>query len=246
MRAKARRRFVESAKLIDMAEGLPPIHDLVRFWRRSEVTTLAACVQFRRTPLPSWTLAWLRHAAPAIMTGELSEIALRHAVREKVFPEAQSSVLKAVELFWKFVEKHQWKGNALSESAYALPSGLSLKIRSIGRYFSQHTESEWLVALQPRQDDVPNDEQFSMWRSALVYEFCAGEDAVMIVDLSKNPVNQKRELRELTARKFPLLARRELDERLDLVAHCYRQAMDTIPERPRRPSRDHDDPHFDF
>jgi hypothetical protein len=144
----------------------------------------------------------LRHAAPIIMTRELSEIALRHAVREKVFSEAQASVLKAVELFWKFVEKHQWKGNSLSASAYRLPNGLSVKIDPIGKYFSQRTKSEWLVALQPRQGDIPNDEQFCMWRSALVYEFCAGKDAAMIVDLSKNPVSQKRELREVLQENF--------------------------------------------
>src|ERR1700722_5927842 len=138
-----------------MADALPPIHDLVRFWRRSEAASLSACIEFRKTPVPGWTLAWLRHAAPIIMTGELSKIALRHAVREKVFPEAQSSVLRAVELFWQFVEKHQWKGKALSESAYTLPSGLNIKINPIGRYFSKHTKSDWLVALQPRQDDAP-------------------------------------------------------------------------------------------
>ena len=229
-----------------MAEGLPPIHDLVRFWRKSETATLAACVQFRRTPLPAWTLAWLRHAAPIIMTRELSHIALRNAVREKVFPEAQPSVLKAVELFWKFVERHQWKGNSLSASGYRLPGGLSVKVEPVGRYFSLHTKSEWLVALQPRQGDVPNDEQFSMWRSALVYEFCAGKDMAMIVDLSKNPVSQKRELRELTARKFPVVAKGDLDERLELVGACYRKAIDLVPERPRRPSRDDDEPDFGF
>jgi hypothetical protein len=196
--------------------------------------------------VPAWTLAWLRHAAPAIMTGELSEVALRHAVREKVFREAQASVLKAVELFWKFVEKHQWKGKTLSERTYALPSGLNVKISSIGRYFSQHTKSEWLVALQPRQGDIPNDEQFSMWRSALVYEFCTAEDTAMIVDLSKNAVSQKRELRELTARKFPLIVKSELDERLELLGACYRKAIDLVPERPRPPSRDDGEPDFGF
>jgi hypothetical protein len=196
--------------------------------------------------LPAWTLGWLRHAAPIIMTRELSELALRHAVREKVFPEAQPSVLKAVELFWTFVEKYQWKGNVLSESAYRLPSGLAVKVNPIGRYFSQHTKSEWLVALQPRQGDIPNDEQFRMWRSVLIYEFCDGRDVAMIVDLSKNPVNQKRELRELTSRKFPLMTRDELDERLELVGACYRRAIDLVPERPRRLSRDDGEPDFGF
>jgi hypothetical protein len=229
-----------------MLESLPPIHDLVRFWQRSESAMLSACIQFRKTPLPGWTLSWLRHAAPAIMTGELREIALRHAVRDKVFPEAQLSVLKAVELLCNFVEKHQWKGRALSESAYALPSGSRVKVNLIGRYLSQRTKSEWLVALQPRQDDVPNDEQFRMWRSALVYEYCAGEDAVMIVDLSRNSVSQKRELRELTARKCPLMTKSELDERLEVVTRCYRKATDAVPERPRRLSRANDDPSFNF
>jgi hypothetical protein len=238
--------FADSDTFCAMSDGLPPIHDFVRFWQRSEAATLAACVQFRRTPLPGWTLAWLRDAAPIIMTRELSEIALRHAVREKIFPEAQPSVLKAIELFWKFVEKHQWKGIALSESAYRLPNGLSVKVNPIGRYFSRHTKSEWLVALQPRQGNIPNDEQFGMWRSVLVHEFCAGEDLAMIVDLSKNLVNQKRELRELTAKKFPLITKDELDERLEQVGACYRKAIDIVPERPRRPSRDDTQPSLGF
>ena len=229
-----------------MAEQLPPIHDLVRFWQRSEASTLAACIQFRKAPLPAWSLAWLRHAAPVIMTGELSEIALRHAVKEKVFPVSQASVLKAVELFLRFVRKHQWKGNPLSESYYRLPSGSSIKIAPIGKYVSRHTKSEWIVALQPRQDDVPNDNQFSMWRSALSYEFCPDRDRAMIVDLSRNSVNQKRELREITSSKFPLLTKAELDEKLEFVVFCYGRATEIVPERPRRPARNDDGPEFPF
>jgi hypothetical protein len=229
-----------------MADGLPPIHDLVRFWQKSEAAMLAACISFRKTPLPGWTLAWLRHAAPIIMTRELSEIALRHAVREKVFPDAQPSVLKAVELFWRFVEKHRWKGNSLSARGYELPSGTMVKVEPIGRYFSQHTNSEWVVALQPRQEDIPNDEQFCMWRSALTYLYGAEKDVVMIVDLSKNVVSQKRELRELTAKKFPLLSKVELNDRLDVVAACYRKAVELVPERPRRLLVPSEEPGFGF
>jgi len=180
------------------------------------------------------------------MTRELSEIALRHAVREKVFPEAQPSVLKAVELFWKFVEKHQWKGKSLSPGGYELASGLVIKVEPIGRYFSQHTKSEWVVSLQPRQDDIPSDEQFSMWRSALSYTYCTDTDAAMIVDLSKNTVSQKRQLREITRTKFRLLAANELNERLELVAACYRKATELIPERPSRPKLENLEPDFGF
>lgn len=229
-----------------MAEGLPPIHDLVRFWHRSPEATLGACLQFRRKPLPGWTLNWLRQAAPIIMTRELSEIALRHAVREKVFPEGQASVLKAVELFVEFVKAHQWAGNSLSPSFYELPNGAKVKTEVIGRYFSKKTGSEWVVALQPRQDEIPNDEQFAMWRSALCYEFNVSKDEVMILDLSRNRVSGKREIREITGRKFPLLPKAELDDRLNLTASSYQRAIEIVPERPRRPTKDDDDPRLPF
>ncbi len=86
-----------------------------------------------------------------------------------------------------------------------------------------------------------------MWRSALFYEFCEGPDVAMIVDLSKNSVSQKRELREITAHKFPLLKKTELDERLEVVAACYRKAIEDVPARPEfkgsKKSRQKD---FDF
>jgi hypothetical protein len=79
------------------------------------------------------------------MTRELPETALRNAVRQKVYPEAQASVLKAVELFVRFADNHQWSGNALAPSAYRLPNGRTTKIEAIGRYFSKKTNSNWLV-----------------------------------------------------------------------------------------------------
>lgn len=226
---------------------MPPIHDLVRFWHRSSEATLGACLQFRRRPLPGWTLGWLRQAAPIIMTRGLSEAALRHAVREKVFPEGQASVLKAVELFVEFAKAHQWTGSSLSPSSYELPCGAKVKTEAIGRYFSEKTNSEWLIGLQPRQNEIPNDEQFAMWRSALCYEFSTSSNAVMILDLSKNPVTGRRETREITERKFPLLSKAELEERLDLVVSCYRKAVEIVPERPRPMlKRDDDEPGFSF
>jgi hypothetical protein len=68
----------------------------------------------------------------------------------------------------------------------------------------------------------------------------------MIVDLSRNPVNQNRELREITERKFPLLPKAELIERLEFVVSCYKKAIEIVPERPRRLSKDDDDPGFPF
>jgi hypothetical protein len=180
------------------------------------------------------------------MTRELSEIALRHAVREKVFPDAQPSVLKAVELFSRFVEKHKWTGKSLSPRSYRVRGG-AIRVEAIGRYCSALTKKEWIVALQPRQDSFPSAEQFRMWRSALYYEFCKNEDLVMIVDLSKNPVSQKRELHEITARKHALVNQSELDERLELVASCYNKAIEIVPERPRRETKkDDNEPSFTF
>lgn len=230
-----------------MSEALPPIHELVRFWRGTEAATLRTCVRFRNTTAPFWSLAWLRQAAPFIMTREISTDALRRSVREKVDVDAQASVLKAVELFCAFVEKHKWKGRALSERNFRLPRGEKIKVSPIGRYYSQLTESEWLVALQPRQEDVPNSEQFAMWRSALFYSFCDGEDDVMIVDLSKSPVHHKRQLSEIKSSKYPLLSLTDLEERLDLVVSCYKRSIEIVPERPRREvSKKDDEPTFKF
>lgn len=182
------------------------------------------------------------------MTRGLTETALRNAVREKVFPEAQKSVLRGLELFFRFVEKHEWRGKGLSAQNYRLPSGAEIKLEPIGRYFSSYLKAQWLVALQPRQDDFPDSEQFCMWRSALYYQFCNDIDNVMIVDLSKNSVSQKRQLREVTSEKFPLLDRSELDDRLELVAASYQRAVELIPERPARPNSvaKSNEPEFDF
>ena len=228
-------------------DSLPPIHDAVRFWHRTEAATLTSCLDFRRKQLPGWSLTWLRRAAPIIMTGELKEVALKHAVKETVFPDSQASVLRAVELFCRFAAKHQWKGKSLSPRAFELVGGSAIKIEPIGRYFSTHTDSEWVVALQPRQDDPPSEEQFCMWRSAIYYLFCGDRDDAMIIDLSMNPVSKKRELHEITARKHPLVDKRELEERLELVASCYRRAIEIVPDRPppRRGPKP-DDPSFDF
>ncbi|SFL28547.1 hypothetical protein SAMN03159423_0846 [Bradyrhizobium sp. NFR13] len=229
-----------------MAENLPPIHDLVRFWHLSGASTMGACLSFRRTPAPVVTLGWLRKVAPIVMTRELPETALRNAVRQKVYPEAQASVLKAVELFVRFADNHQWSGNSLAPSAYRLPNGRTTKIEAIGRYFSKKTNSNWLVALQPRQEECPNDEQLRMWRSALVYEFQSDDEGTMIVDLSKGLVTHRRELRQVTSRKFSLLSKDELDARLDQVSSYYEKAIELIPERPHRPPRKDDDPDFGF
>lgn len=229
-----------------MTDGLPPIHDLVRFWSRSQDATIGACVQFRKMALPRVSHGWLREAAPIVMTRELPENTLRNAVRQRVYYNAQASVLKAVELFVKFAGYHEWTGKPLIPTVYRLPNGQVTTIRAIGRYFSQRTKSEWLVALQPRQDNVPNEEQFRMWRTALSLEFGLADEATMIVDLSKNVVTQKRELREITSRKFAALSKDELDARFELIASCYAKAVEIVPERPAPLSGKREDPRFPF
>jgi hypothetical protein len=52
--------------------------------------------------------------------------------------------------------------------------------------------------------------------------------------------------RLLIERKFPLLPKAALIERLEFVVSCYRRAIEVIPERPRRPVKDDDDPRFPF
>jgi hypothetical protein len=179
-----------------MVERLPPIHDAVRFWRSSEAATLSECIAFRRTAPPGWTLAWLRSSAHLILTRKLPEPAFKRAVAENVFPEAHQSVLKAVKLLYEFACKHNWNGQTVPPTAFNLAYGPEFRLDVIGRYYSTVTNSSWLLALQPRQGNFPNQEQFRIWRSALHYEF--GDTNVMIIGLSKNSVNGKRELSEIT------------------------------------------------
>jgi hypothetical protein len=84
---------------------------------------------------------------------------------------------------------------------------------------------------------VPGFEQFRIWHSAIHYEFCTDPSEpldAMIVDLSKNQVSGKRELRELTEKKLPLLERAELNARLRLIGSCYKKAIEVVPHLPER------------
>ncbi len=219
-----------------MNSHLPPIHDSVRLWQGTEEATLRACIAFRKRVLPGWTLSWLRESAAHVFVGELAESALRQAVRANVPEEAQRSVMRGLELLLAFIEKHRWQGKALPPRTISC-GALCTELRPIGEYYSHLLNKRFLLALQPRLEDVPNFEQFRIWHSALDYEFCTNSSELpetMIVDLSKNLVSGKRELRELTSVKLPLLERTELRSRLELIASCYKRAIDEVPHLPER------------
>lgn len=213
--------------------GLPPIHDLARLWRRSEPATIEACVDFLRIKPPGWNLLWFRECAPRIVAGELGPSSLREAVRVNVPNEARRSVQTAIDLFLEFIKKHRWKGE------FGPPQDLILdhskvRLRPIGRYKSSFLQKDFLLALQPRSEDIPNLEQFRIWHSALHHVFCAKRTdmQVMIVDLAKNNISGKREVQELTNSRLPLLDPRELNDRLALTVSCFRKADEIVPKSP--------------
>lgn len=217
---------------------LPPIYDAVRLWGKSGPETLRACVAFRKRQPPGWTLAFLRNKAPYIFSGEIKESALRQAVRKYVPSESQRSVFEGLDLLLRFIKKHKWQGKQLS-GCDLVYEGLATQLQPIGAYYSESLKRKFVLGLQPRLENIPTDEQFRIWLSALHYQYCIGRSeplGAMIVDLSKSTVNGKRELRELTSKKIPLLSIDEMNERMTLVGLSYNQAIKVVPELPSRPT----------
>lgn len=225
-----------------MANQLPPIHDAVRLWQKTRPATLQACVRFRRKVNPGWTLAFLREKARYVFSGEVADGALRTAIRKFVPPESQLSVHQGLNLLLRSIEKHKWTGGPVPSRELRF-EGLATKLTPIGKYYSELRKETFVVALQPRLEDVPDDEQFRIWLSAIHYSYCENLDdrlIAMIVDLSKNRVNGQRQFRELEPTKMPLLASAEMNDRLGLVASCYNEAIKVVPEMRKSPERKED------
>lgn len=218
-------------------DNLPPIHDTVRLWRGDERATLRACIQYRERQRPGWSLSWLRESASYIFSGTLSKGALKQAVRMKVPPESRNSVWRAVLLLLKFLRECGWKGVEVQSRDVPVGHGFTVRLRPIGKFFSSSRKEKCLLALQPRLDNEPTMEQFRIWRSALHYEFCCDPleplEAV-IIDVSRDQDTGKRRLRELGHSTIPLLDKVELDRRLDIIATCYRKALEIVPRLPAR------------
>jgi hypothetical protein len=170
----------------------------------------------------------------------LHERTFKEAIREHVPTESQRSVADALELLVKFADKHKWTGQVVPKASFKLADGSIIRLRAVGRFFSNRENKNFFLALQPRADDTPNLEQFRMWRSALHYEYIQSnlDDAeAMIVDFSRNPVNRKRELSEFSSQKLPLLSREELESRFQIVVTCFLKAIELVPNDPSRKSR---------
>jgi hypothetical protein len=152
-------------------------------------------------------------------------------------PGSRRSVWHAVLLLLKFIRTWGWQGVELQSRDVPVGYGFTIRLRPIGKFFSAKRKTKSLLALQPRQDNQPNYEQFRIWRSALHYEFCCDPleplEAI-IIDLSRDFDSGKRILRELGSTVLPLLDKSELDRRLDLIATCYRRAIEVVPELPTR------------
>jgi hypothetical protein len=223
--------------------ALPPIHDTVRLWRGDESATLRACVRYREQIKPGWSLSWLRESASYIFGREVSESALKQAVRAKVPPDSRASVWRGVELLLEFVRKYDWQGVQLQGRDVPVGHGCTIRLRPIGKFFSPTLKRKCLLVLQPRLDVFPDYEQFRIWLSAIHYEFCCDPLEpleALIVDLSRDERTGKRRLRELDPSKMPLLDKAELDQRLDLVTNCYLKAIELVPVLPahRQKTRD--------
>ena len=221
-----------------MNDSLPPIHDAVRLWDKSDTATLRSCIAFRKRKRPGWTLAFLREKAPYIFNGELKEHALRQAVEQYVPSESQKSVLHGLDLLLRFIKKHDWHSRKAIPTCDLVYEGLRTQLRPVGVYESKLLNKKFVIALQPRLEDVPTNEQFRIWLSAIQHRYCnnvSDNREPMIVDLAKNLVSGKRELREITKEKIELLDQIEFDGRLTLVARNYKKAIEIVPELPERP-----------
>jgi hypothetical protein len=219
--------------------ALPPIHDTARLWQGNEHATLRACIQYRQKQRPGWSLSWLRESVSYIFDGKIPKGALKQAMRTKVPLDSRNSVWRAVLLLLRFVAEGGWQGVEIPGRDVPVGHKFTVKLRPIGKFFSTVRKKKCLLALQPRLDYSPSHEQFRIWHSALHYEFCCDPleplEAV-IVDLSRNDETGKRRLRELGPSVLALLSKTELDQRLDLVARCYRKALEVVPDLPvRRP-----------
>ena len=213
-----------------MAERLPPIHDVVRFWYPKETAVFGACKSFISRDPPSWNLHWLREWAPRIFSGELTDNMLRQAVNAHVPLDSRPSVIRAIELIFRSIEKHKWNGRPLIAKTIRCGVGRTT-LMPVGIYHSDLLGSNLIVALQPRAESVPNLEQYRIWHSSLFYEYSEEKatDAV-IIDLSKNTINGNRELSELDSRKLPFLEKHSISDRLDQVALQFFKALDDSPK----------------
>lgn len=216
--------------------NLPAIHDAARLWDADERAILRECRRFLQNRAPGWTLSWLREAAHQILNDELTENALWRAVNENVPEESRASVRNGLNLLLRFARKLQLQGVEVAPRDVPVGRGFTIRIRLAGIFYSPVLGRRWAIAVQPRLDDAPTLEQSRIWLSALHYEFCCDPLQpleAMIIDLSREEFSGKRCLKELTAKNCPLLDKSELDARLDLVASCWKQAIETTPIRAR-------------
>lgn len=220
---------------MDSATTLP-IYELARLWSHSERSTLEACLAFRRRAPPGWNLAWFRDRACDVIDGSINRSSLISAIDEHVPLDSRKSVTQAIDLFLGSIAKHKWKGRSLAPKSFVLSNGRNVSLRPVGRYLSAFRKDEFILALQPRSENAPNLEQFRIWHSALLHEFCDIDKKpdVMIIDLSKSLVSGKRQISEFTSQKLQTLERSELNDRLMLVTSCYQQAVLIVPDKPRR------------
>lgn len=220
--------------------NLPPIHDTARLWRRTEASTLEACVGHLRRVKPKWTLSWLRLAALHVLNRSMTWSALVQAVETHVPANSRRSVLNAVRLLIQCSEGEEWVGVGVPAVEVPVGRGFSVKITPVGRFYSRMHGTKRLVALQPRLDFAPDRDQFSIWLSALHYQFCADPIdplEALILDVSKDRQTGKRRLTRLTPANRPLLSLDELNSRLDLVASCFGRAKEIVPDLPIQPTK---------
>jgi hypothetical protein len=214
------------------------MHEAARLWHSSESATLSACVSYRRSLKPGWSLTWFRDVAAHVLNDAVPQSALLQALNKHVPERARNSVWQSVELLIGFARSNKWSGVALPDHDVPVGLGLAVKLRPVGMFFSPVRNERYLLALQPRLDYAPTLEQERIWLSSLYYEFCCDRLQPLrpaIVDLGRDKGASKRELRELGIEQLPILELGELNARLSLIASCYKRAIEMVPPPSPKP-----------
>ena len=222
-----------------VSNPIPPFYEVARLLHETDGSTLKACVEYRRTPPPEMSLSWLRHSDYKILSGRLSLSALENSIDQKLPPNARPSVKLAVKSLLDFSAKKAWLGEALPRFGLEIGRGAILPIRVAGRFHSR--DDRFVVGLQPRLDGGPSlFWQMQTWLALINESYCLDPLAPavpLVLDVSRDPTTGKRGFHAISTAEVPLIAREDLDSRLNRFLDCWDRAVEIVPVRPRRERR---------
>lgn len=222
------------------SESTPPYYEVVRLTHPTDDQTLKACVAYRRTPPPEMSLSWLRHCAYQVLSGQMTLAALENAIKKKLPANARKSVYLAVANLVDFAIEKDWIGERLP--AFNLEVGRSsvMPVRAVGRFHS--ATCRWVVDLQPRLDHGPDLVwQMQTWLALLNEAYCTDPLAravPLVLDVSRDEKTKLRGFHPIDPDSATLIAREELNGRMNRFLDCYQRAIEIVPVRPRRRPRE--------